>query len=87
VLEASVRLAETLQTLREVWLGKAALGKVLAGWAKTRRPKRNHTGCESDRGNRRETKTSRLRRSFLGAEPVLEVYRLLGRRPPLITGD
>jgi hypothetical protein len=26
--------------------------------------------------------TPSLRRSFLGAEPVIEVYRRMGRRPP-----
>jgi class 3 adenylate cyclase/tetratricopeptide (TPR) repeat protein len=82
-LEASVRLAERLQTPREVWLGKAVLGKVLA-----------RLGHEDDAAAyfrqavqtiealADKLQTLSLRRSFLAAEPVVDIYRTLGHRPP-----
>ena len=82
-LEASIRLAERLQTPREVWLGKAVLGTVLARLGREKEAEANfvqatHT-IEAIADN---LTTPRLRRSFLGAEPVVDIYRTLGRRPP-----
>jgi len=37
MLEASIKLAESLQTPREVWIGKAALGKICKGAVRKRR--------------------------------------------------
>jgi class 3 adenylate cyclase/tetratricopeptide (TPR) repeat protein len=83
MLEGSVRLAERLQTPREIWLGKAALAKVLA------RLDREHDAeahflqaAHTIEAIADQLTTPRLRRSFLSAVPVVEVYRTLGRRPP-----
>jgi ATP/maltotriose-dependent transcriptional regulator MalT len=85
-LATSVQLAEQLQTPREVWLGQAALGKVLA---RLGRDKEAEVQCiqatqtiETIAAN---LQTPRLRHSFLGAAPVLEVYAALGQRPPPAT--
>jgi ATP/maltotriose-dependent transcriptional regulator MalT len=84
-LEVSVRLAERLQTPREVWLGKATLGKVLA------RLGREHDAAAHfmQAAHTVETiadklQTPRLRRSFLAAKPVVDIYRTLGHRPPSV---
>ena len=85
-LDASVRLAEHLQTPRDVWLGKAALGKVLV------RLGREHDAEASYRQAMHTIEriaeklhTPRLRRSFLTADSVVDLYRILGHRPPLAT--
>jgi tetratricopeptide (TPR) repeat protein len=88
MLEASVKLAESLQTPREVWIGKAALGKVLARMGKDKEAEAQLIqAAQTIEAIAGKLKTPRLRRSFLGAELVLELYRALRRRPPLITGD
>jgi tetratricopeptide (TPR) repeat protein len=82
-LEASVRLAERLQTPREAWLGKAALGKVLARLGREHDAEAHflQAACtiEAIADN---VQTPHLRRSFLSAAPIVEVYRMLGYRPP-----
>jgi tetratricopeptide (TPR) repeat protein len=87
-LLASVRLAEQLQTPHEVWLGYAALGKVLA------RLGRDHE-AETAYGQAIQTIkaitaalwTPGVRHTFLSAAPVLEVYAALGHRPALDPPD
>jgi tetratricopeptide (TPR) repeat protein len=82
-LEASIALAERLGTPREVWLGRAALARVAYRVGRDRE-------AEANAGRALATleviagglTTPSLRLSFLGAEPVLDVYRILGRRPP-----
>jgi ATP/maltotriose-dependent transcriptional regulator MalT len=82
-LEASVRLAERLQTPREVWLGKAALGKVLARLGRELDAEAHFLqATDMIEAIASKLTTPRLQRSFLGAAPVVEVYRTLGRRPP-----
>jgi class 3 adenylate cyclase/tetratricopeptide (TPR) repeat protein len=82
-LEASVRLAERLQTPREVWLGKAALGKVLARLGRELDAEAHFLqATDMIEAIASKLTTPRLQRSFLGATPVVEVYRTLGRRPP-----
>jgi tetratricopeptide (TPR) repeat protein len=84
-LGASVRLAEQLQTSREVWLGKAALGKVLAQLG-------HDQEATTVYGQALQTIdaivatlwTPQVRRTFLSATPVLEVYAALGKRPALV---
>jgi tetratricopeptide (TPR) repeat protein len=84
--QASIYLAERLQTPRELWQGRAALGKVLL-----------HLGQEKDaeasfsqvlqtiEAIAANLQTPSLRQSVLHAAPVLEVYDLLGHRPPPVT--
>jgi predicted ATPase len=83
-LRASVALAESLGTPREMWMGQAALGRVFARLGRDR-------DAEESLAEARQTietiadklTTPSLRLSFLRAEPVIDVYRMLGRRPPL----
>jgi len=82
-LEASVGSAESLGTPREVWVGKADLGEALARLGRDREAEaRFAEAAGAIEAIAAKLTTPRLRRSFLGAEPVLEVYRRLGRRPP-----
>ncbi len=82
-LEASVRLAEAIKTPREIWLGKAALGKVLARLGRDKEAEAQFSLAAQVIGTIADKlRTPNLRRSFLSAEPVVEVYRALGRRPP-----
>jgi hypothetical protein len=83
VLEASVALAAELGTPREVWLGRAVFGRVLARLGRDRDAEAQLTqAAETIEGIAGRLTTVSLRRSFLGAEPVLEVYRALARRLP-----
>ena len=82
-LEASVRLAERLQTPREVWLGKGALGKVLARLGREKEAEAHFIlAAHTIEAIADKLQTPSLRRSFLAAEPVVDLYRTLGHRPP-----
>ena len=83
-LSASVALAESLGTLREVWMGKTTLGRVFARLGRDKDAEKSfvEAGQIIDTIAGKLT-TPSLRRSFLRAEPVIDVYRTLGRRPPL----
>lgn len=85
-LAASIRLAERISTPREVWLGKASLGKVLM------RLHRDHDAevqltqaAQTIEALAADLRTPRLLDSFLNAAPVVDLYHTLGRRPPLRT--
>src|SRR5262249_20920798 len=83
VLEASAALAAALGTPRELWMAKAGLGKVLARLGRDK----DATTQGADAAREIEAiaaklTTARLRRGFLTAEPVVEVYRMLGHHPP-----
>jgi tetratricopeptide (TPR) repeat protein len=81
-LEASVRLAEQLQTWREVWLGKAALGKVLAQLGRDQEAETVYgQALQAIDAIVATLWTPQVRRTFLSAAPVLEVYAALGERP------
>jgi tetratricopeptide (TPR) repeat protein len=83
-LESSVALAESLGTPREVWMGKAALGRVFVRLGRDKDAEETFTGArETIETIVAKLTTPSLRRSFLGAEPVIDVYRTLGRRLPL----
>ncbi|MBI2875641.1 MAG: tetratricopeptide repeat protein, partial [Candidatus Tectomicrobia bacterium] len=84
-LAESVRLAETIQTPREIWMGKASLGKVLAQMGKDKEKEAEAQflqAAQTIEALAGKLKTPNLRQCFLGAEPVLEVYRALGHHPP-----
>ena len=82
-LTTSVTLAERLGTPRETWLGRAALGRVFAQLGRDKDAEAAFTGAaQMIEAIARKLTTPSLRRSFLGAEPVIEVHRALGRRPP-----
>jgi hypothetical protein len=85
-LAGSVTLAESLGTPREVWVGRAAHGKVLASLGRTREAETVFT--EAARAIETivaKITTPHLRRSLLTAEAVVEVYRSLGRPVPQVT--
>jgi tetratricopeptide (TPR) repeat protein len=82
-LAASVHLAEQLQTPREVWLGKAALGKVLARLGRDKEAEAQLTqATQTIEAIAANLHTPRLYHSFLSAAPVLDIYASLGHRPP-----
>jgi ATP/maltotriose-dependent transcriptional regulator MalT len=82
-LAASVQLAEQLQTLREVWLGQAALGRVLIRLGRDQEAETQCTqAAQVIEALSTNIQTPRLCHSFLNATPILEVYAALGRRPP-----
>jgi ATP/maltotriose-dependent transcriptional regulator MalT len=82
-LDASIRLAESLQTPREVWLGKAVLGKVLARLGREKDAEAHFIQATQTIETIADLLTTpRLLRSFLSAEPVMDIYRTLGHRPP-----
>jgi Tetratricopeptide repeat len=85
VLEASIRVATDIQTPREVWLGKAVLGKVLARLRREQEAE-VHLTQATHAIEVIAAKLTRpdLRRSFLGAEPVVDLYRTLAHRPPTL---
>jgi hypothetical protein len=83
VLASSVSLAATLSTPRELWMGKAALGKVLARLGRDEEAAAHVAGAaQTIEAIGAKLATPRLRRSFLTAGPIVEVYRALGHRPP-----
>ena len=82
-LRASVALATQLDTPREVWLGEASLARMLARSNRDKDAEASFVrAAQTIEGNAARLTTPGLRRSFLTAEPVLDVYRTLGRRPP-----
>ena len=83
MLATSVHLAERLQTPREVWLGKAALGKVLARLGRDKEAEAQLTqATQTIEAIAANLQTPRLHHSFLRAAPVLDIYAALGHRPP-----
>ena len=83
MLQASIDLARHLGTPREVRIGSAALGKVLARLGRDNEAETSFgEAADSIGAIAGKLVTPRLRRSFLGAEPVRDVYRMSGRRPP-----
>ena len=82
-LAASIHLAEHIQTPREVWLGKAALGKVLARLGRDKEAEAQLTqATQTIEAIAANLHTPRLYHSFLSAAPVLDIYTALGHRPP-----
>jgi predicted ATPase/class 3 adenylate cyclase len=86
VLEASIRMAADIQTPREVWLGKAVLGQVLAQLGREQEAEMHLVQAT----HAIEVITAQLtmpdlRRSFLGAAPVVDIYQTLGHRPPTLS--
>jgi tetratricopeptide (TPR) repeat protein len=82
-LVTAVHVAEQLQMPREVWLGQAALGKVLTRLGREQEAEAQLTQATHTIEVMATTlHTPRLRHSFLSAAPVLELYAVLGHRPP-----
>jgi len=84
LLEASVGLAQELKTRREVWMGALALGKTLIRLGKDKEAEVAFKAAAATiESIAAALKTDALIRSFLAAPSVLEVFQVLGRRPPI----
>jgi tetratricopeptide (TPR) repeat protein len=84
ILEASVALAHDLKVPRDEWLGALALGKLLMRLGKDKEAEHAFTGAaETIESVASALKTEPLIRSFATAPRVIEVFRALGRIPPL----
>jgi hypothetical protein len=78
-------LAESLQTPREAWLGKASREKVLARLGREQEAEAHLIqATHTIEVIAAKLTMPDLRRSFLGAEPVVDIYRTLGHRPPML---
>jgi tetratricopeptide (TPR) repeat protein len=85
LIQASVGLAEELQTRRDVWAGTLALGKTLIRLGKDDEAEVSFkTAAAAIEWIAAGLKTDSLIRSFLSAPPVLEVFQALGRRLPIV---
>jgi class 3 adenylate cyclase/tetratricopeptide (TPR) repeat protein len=83
VLGASVALADRLGTARESWMGESALGRVFARLGRDEDAASSYAkAAQTLDAIAGKLVTPRLRASFVAAEPVVEVYHALGRRPP-----
>lgn len=79
----SLSLAQTITTPREIWTGHAALGKVLTRLGRDEEAERPMSQAAlTIEGILAKLTAPRLRHSLMTAEPVQEIYRTLGRRPP-----
>jgi tetratricopeptide (TPR) repeat protein len=82
-MTASLDQARMLGTARESWIGQAALGQVLTRLGRDREAEAQLTAAaQTIESIATKLVTPQLRRSFLGAEPVADVFRTLGRTPP-----
>ena len=79
--ESSIALAEEMGTPREHWIAQAALGRTFYRLGRDEAAEAAYRQAARVIDALAATLTTpRLRQSFLAAEPVLEVYRALGRR-------
>jgi hypothetical protein len=79
-------LAEQLQTSREVWLAKAALGKALMRLGRDQEAATVYgQALQTIDAIVATLWTPQVRRTFLSTAPVLEVYGALGKRPALVS--
>jgi class 3 adenylate cyclase/tetratricopeptide (TPR) repeat protein len=80
--ESSIALAEEMGTPREHWIAQAALGRTFYRLGRDEAAEAAYRQAARVIDALAATLTTpRLRQSFLAAEPVLEVYRALGRGP------
>jgi tetratricopeptide (TPR) repeat protein len=85
LIQASIGLAQQLQTRRDIWMGTLALGKLLLKLARDKEAEvAFNTAAATIESIAVALKTDVLLRSFLAAPPVLEAFKVLGRRPPII---
>jgi hypothetical protein len=83
VLDSSVALARELKAAQDLWQGCIALGKVLLKLEKESEAEAQFTtAARTIEAIAQNLKIPNLRRSFLSARPVLDVYALLHRPPP-----
>lgn len=86
VLASTVCLADAIQIPRDVWMGKAELAKVLMRLGREREAEKQlNQALQTIEAMIAQLHQPRLRRSFLQALPTLEIYNVLGQRPPSAT--
>ena len=86
-MATSVHLAEHLQTPREVWLGKAALGKVLARLGRDKEAEAQLTqATQTIEAIAANLHTPRLRHSFLSGAQSWKSTRHWGTGHPMKRG-
>ena len=84
ILAASVMLTQDLKVPRDEWMGALALGKLRTRLGKDKEAEvAFNTAAATIESIAAALKTNVLLRSFLAAPPVLEVFQVLGRRPPI----
>jgi tetratricopeptide (TPR) repeat protein len=85
LIQASIGLAQELQTRRDIWMGTLALGKLLMRLGRDKEAEvAFNSAAATIESIAAALKTDVLIRSFLAAPPVLEAFQVLGRRPPII---
>jgi hypothetical protein len=85
LLEASVGFARALKTPREIWMGALALGNALLRLGRDKEAELAFsTAAGTIESIATALKTEVLIRGFLAAPPVIEAFKVLGRRPPMI---
>jgi tetratricopeptide (TPR) repeat protein len=85
-LQASIHGAERLQTPREMWQGRAALGRVLLHLGQEKDAEASfRQALQTIEAIAANLRTPSLRHSVLYAAPVLEIYDILGHCPPPVT--
>ena len=78
------QLSQQLKTPRDEWIGALALGKLLMRLGKDKEAEvAFNTSAATIESIAAALKTDVLSRAFLSAPPVLEVFKLLGRRAPV----
>jgi len=83
-LEASAILAEQIGTLREIWIARSAVGRVLGKLGRDNEVEAQFVkAADAIEAVSSKLKTRALSRSLLSAEPVRAVYKALGRQVPL----
>ena len=82
-LRTAIRHAKRLRTARELWQSYAALGKVLLRLGQDKVAESSfRQAIQTIEAIATDLQMPSLRRSLLHAAPILEVYALVGGRPP-----
>jgi tetratricopeptide (TPR) repeat protein len=85
LIQASIGLAQELHTRRDIWMGTLALGRLLIKLGRDKEAEvAFNTAAATIESIAAALKTDVLIRSFLSAPSVLEAFKMLGRRPPII---
>ena len=83
VLATTVSLADEIQIPRDLWMGRAELAKVLIRLGRDREAEiQLSQAIQTIEAVVAQLQQPRLRQSFLQASLVLEIYNVLGHRPP-----
>jgi tetratricopeptide (TPR) repeat protein len=82
-LNASARLAEKIRTPREIWMARAALGRVLSKQGKDTEAEQSFVKAVGALQKvASKLSTPRLRKSFVSAELVRDIFKAAGKSVP-----